>query len=273
MDQVADLQPIVLAAVFIKHGGFRILDQVLIEPGGAGRHALRRGRFQAQPLGLRPQFGELGRGRLELLGRLISLRLQPGEFRVRQTQRLHFRVSDPERLQSPEVVRQYGLQHFLARLFGRDHFPGIDLAVFFGGDAPLHAAAVEPAVLIRLLVVIGVDLAINLDAVEIVRPNVDLLVAVAVEEAAQRLTLGVGKQVAVASLLRAVDDFQFAGCLLLRGGNGVGDAGLPRLVTKDLGNPRVLGSGQSAGSDEKPTSEDQTRCPACFIHPFLLSAY
>ena len=222
---------------------------------------------------MRAQLGQFGPGRLELLGCLLLLRLQPGDFRGRQVQRLHFRVSDPERFQSAEVPGQDGLQHLLAHFFGRDHFPGINLAVLFRGDAPLDAAAVEPAKLIRLLVVIRVDLAIDLDAVEVIRPNVDLLVAVAVEEAAQRLTLGVDEQPAIASSLGAGYQLQFAASFLLSGRDGEDHAGLPWLVTENFGNPGILSLGQSAASREEKAAQEQTRCPACFTHPFLLSAH
>ena len=137
------------------------------------------------------------------------------------------------------------MQHLLADLLGGDHLPGVDLAVFVRVDAPLAAAAVEPAKLVRFLVVVGVDLAINLDAVEIVGPNVNLLIAVSVEKAAHGLALAVDEQPTVAAGLGAGDQLQFAARLLLRSGDGIDHAGLPRLVVEDFGNPGILGLGQT----------------------------
>src|SRR6185295_10376699 len=69
--------------------------------------------------------------------------------------------------------------------------PAVDLAVLVLIDADLGAAGVEPAVGVGLAVQVGVHLAVDLDAVVVVGPDVDLAVAVAVEEAAEQLAVGV----------------------------------------------------------------------------------
>ena len=96
-----------------------------------------------------------------------------------------------EGLQAREVFGHGRGQHFLADFLGRDQLPRVDGAVFVQVDAPLRAVGAEPAILIDFAVIIRIDFAIALFAVEVIGPNVDLVVAVRIEEAAHQTALRV----------------------------------------------------------------------------------
>ena len=74
---------------------------------------------------------------------------------------------------------------------GRNHLPGVDASVFVFVEAPACAGRAEPAVLIGLVVEIGVDIAIDFDAVLEVTPLIDAIVAIGVKESPQNLAAAI----------------------------------------------------------------------------------
>src|SRR5207244_2029788 len=104
-----------------------------------------------------------------------------------------------------EIGARQCREHFLGHFLGRDHAPGIDPAVLIAADAPLHAGAAQPAVLIDLAVEIGVDLAEDLDAVLLETPDVHLGGVLASEIAADDLLAAVDQLDADALLLTVVN--------------------------------------------------------------------
>jgi hypothetical protein len=262
-----------LAGILVENGRARVLDYVLPAAERLGQETLRGAGLQPKPLCLVIQSGDLGQHLLEFARRLPAGFLDLGRFRGRQFQRLEFCIGDPQRLKACGVLGDERLQHLLADFFGRDHFPGIDLAVAVGVDAPLGAGGAEPAVLIGGLagaLVVAVDLAINLHAILVVRPDVDLAVVIAVEEAAQRFALRVAHQPAAAPL-RALYQLNLAGIVLLRRRHDVGHA--------FLAGPKALEDGPRRRSVRRVQREaarrEQAAChhsgnPARACHPCLL---
>src|SRR5206468_2648198 len=126
-------------------------------------------------------------------------------------------------------------EQLLTDLLRRDGPPAVDAAVLVGVRAPLRAAAVEPAVLVRLAVVVAVHLAVDLDAVLVERPGVNLVVAVGVGKAAHRAGLVAHQPARAAGRL---DQLDLAALLLLGRRRGAVHPGLARGETEDLGRRR-----------------------------------
>src|SRR5262249_57185564 len=140
-------------------------------------------------------------------------------------------VGQEQRLQPGIVVRAEREQHLLTDLLGRDGAPGVDVTVLVLVDAPLRAAAVEPTILIRLAVAVAVHLAVDLDAVLVEGPGIDLVVAVGVGEATNGTVL-VAEQPARAGA--RLDQLDLAVLVLLGRRRGAVDARLARGAAKEL---------------------------------------
>src|SRR5262249_31601578 len=146
---------------------------------------------------------------------------------------------------------------------------GVDLAVAVEIHAPLGPGGAEPAVFIRGLsrsLMVTIDLAVDLDTVAVIGPDIDLAVAVAVEEPADGLPLWVADQPAAAPA-GALDQLALAGVGLLRGRNDVGDAFLPGAKTLEDGSRRgSVGLRQAARREQ---TARQHRCaPSIRCHPW-----
>ena len=100
--------------------------------------------------------------------------------------------------------------------------------------APFAAAGVEPAILVGLAGEGGVDLGVDLDAVLVIGPDVDVIVAVAVEEAAEEIAFLVLEDPAAA--VRALDQLDLAAGVLVGGGRGADDTLLPGFEGQHLGD-------------------------------------
>ena len=128
---------------------------------GAGRN---RGRTRAVEIGEfalgREEFlfaGELGEsagGGLQ--GRFEPLFLLRAEAGVGQ-----FARRDQQQLESRAILVLEREDQLFGHFRRRDHFPGVDAAVFVLVEAPARAAGLEPAILVGLAVEIGVDVAID----------------------------------------------------------------------------------------------------------------
>ena len=105
---------------------------------------------------------------------------------------------------------------FGRKLLGRNGLPGVDRAVLVLVQPPAAAGRVEPAMLVGLAVEIGIDVAIDLDAVLVVAPLVDDVVVVGIEEAAQQRAVAVFHEPADVAVNFFGVDFAFGGL----GGSG-----------------------------------------------------
>src|SRR5205823_1142098 len=126
-------------------------------------------------------------------------------------------------------------------------------------NAPARAGRVEPAILIGLAVEVRVDLAIDLDAVLEVRPDVDLVVVVAVVEPAQGLAGRVGHHPAAA--LFVLEQADLAAALLFGAGDGAFDAGLTGSKGEDLCRGG-RGAGAAAPGQERRSAKTSPAPPA-----------
>lgn len=209
---------------------------------------------------------------LNLAGAQGDLALDAGDFLLRHAQRTHLGFGDEQGLQPFVAVGQQGLERFLADLFAGDHVPGVDPAVAVVIDAPLHAAVVDPAVLIWSFVPLGIDLAVDLDAVLEILPDVDFAGPGGVEEAAQRLTVVVDDLPAHFLALGADDGFHLARGLILRRGRGVIDAVHFRTIGQHLhaGGPLSPSRGRDSPHQQEDHAEPQTRGFGCHpLTPFM----
>ena len=74
----------------------------------------------------------------------------------------------------------------------RDRTPTVDHPVLVVVDPPPRSCGTEPAILIRFAVEVGIDIAIDLNAVAEVAPQIDLLVVVGVSKSPQHRPVGCG---------------------------------------------------------------------------------
>ena len=244
--------------------GPRILDQVLLGGQRVGRQALRRRRLQMHPARLGIQVRQPGERVLELVERLLLQVSDPCCVGCRQGQAVNFRSGNKQCLEPAEVSTDECLEDFLAHFLCRDHPPGIDLVVLVDVHAPFHTAGVQPAILIGLPLSLGVGLAVDLDTVLVVAPDMRPIISLSVHQSAQQSALRVEEQPRPSLVLPL--DFAL---LLFRGcWRAVNDSLLLRTVLKDLRR------GRRAQGRSDPANEDncqQRRTDACLRHPILLS--
>ena len=127
-------------------------------------------------------------------------------LRRAQAQRFHLFVADQQPGEPSAIAVGDCPHNFGAHFFGRDHLPGIDLAVFVRVDSPAAAGRVQPAVLVGFAVEIAIDVAIDLEPVAEIAPLIDDVIAVGVDEASQDLAVGVADDPAgVAAELLGLD--------------------------------------------------------------------
>ena len=162
-------------------------EDILRHTGRAGRKEARQGGKHVVPLG----FGAdllLGLGQAnKILAGFLGPPEELGEERFGESGRDEIVL---RRQEAGEDRRITGLQccHDLrGRLFGRKALPGIERAVFIFVHPPAGATHIHPPRLVGLGVEIGVNVAVDLDAIFEVAPAVDDLVAVGVGETAEHL--------------------------------------------------------------------------------------
>ena len=277
LDHLGNLKERRLAPVGLARGrgrtgedhGVLVEDQVLLQAAGrVGRDHVRMGAVEPVPDGLR---GPAGEPLLKGLDRLGPLARAGGDLVDHLLGHAGLRQlfgRGHQRVEQAEVAGGQGQHHHLRGLLGREPLPAGDLAPLDHRDP--GPAAVEPAAFIEGPVAVQVVLAIDLEAVLVVAPLVEVLAAVGDDEPAEQLALPVAKRVADGPLLTVGHQLDLAGIDGRRVGGGI-------VVHARLGRPeleQVLGAvvGRHApGRDQGDQSENghgipQTPHESLLIH-------
>ncbi len=87
-----------------------------------------------------------------------------------------------------------GFDDFGGQFFRGDRLPAIDLAVFVFVDAPSCAAGAEPAELVGDAVEVRINFAIGFNALRVIAPAIEFVIAVGIDEPAQGLSAFAGDE-------------------------------------------------------------------------------
>ena len=132
-----------------------------------------------------------------------------------------------ERIKQGDVAADKRLHQNFRGFFGREPLPADDFPRLHGRDA--HAPGIEPPALIKAAIAIEVDLAVDLEAILVVAPLVEVLAAAGDDEPAKQLPLSIAERIADGTLLGVGDELDLASLDRRRvGGRIVVDARLSR---------------------------------------------
>ena len=215
LHQGADLHLHVLAAAFGNRHHVLIDPQVLGRAVGSGGHHAGPVGGKLHPRRIGPHHLLPGRHGLEVGHRLGNFGGHALGPRFSQAQRLQLGRGEHQTRETVGVVRGQRGNHLGRHFFGRDRFPIVDHAVLVAVHCPAASAGVKPTILIHFAVEIGIDVAVDLQAVLIIAPLIDDVVVVGVDEFSQDDPLGIfddpadmavdllGRNFALRGLLRA----------------------------------------------------------------------